>query len=77
MEQGIREIEVKRISPNLRIIYSTECIEEMARSIKSLGQREPICICFEDDSFRILDGEKRWRACKRLGLKTVRAVITE
>ncbi|MDR3553992.1 MAG: ParB N-terminal domain-containing protein [Syntrophobacteraceae bacterium] len=74
MGENIREIEVTRISPNRRIVYSAESIEEMEQSIRD-GQQAPILIRFEHDSFRIVDGEKRWRACKRLGRNTVRAII--
>ena len=75
MEQDIREIEIHQIRPNLRIICPAECIEEIEQRIKRHGQLEPIHICFEYDCFRILDGEKRWRAFKRLGMKRIRAVI--
>ncbi|MGC9967712.1 MAG: ParB N-terminal domain-containing protein [Syntrophobacteraceae bacterium] len=75
MVSDIREIELGKISPNLRIICSAECIEEIVRCIKRQGQVEPIQISFEHDSFRIMDGEKRWRACKKLGIRTIRAVI--
>jgi ParB family chromosome partitioning protein len=74
MGERIREIEITRISPNRRIIYSLEAIEEMEQSIRN-GGHDPILIRFEHDSFRIIDGEKRWRACKRLKLPTIRAVI--
>ena len=77
MGMDIRHIEVIRISPNLRTVCTGECIDEIARSIKCHGQQEAILISFEHDSFRILDGEKRWRACKRLGMKTIKAVITK
>ncbi len=75
MGKGIREIELGKISPNLRIVYSAECIEEIVQFIKRHGQVEPIQISFEHDSFRIMDGEKRWRACKKLGIGKIRAVI--
>ncbi|MDA8308006.1 MAG: ParB N-terminal domain-containing protein [Deltaproteobacteria bacterium] len=74
MAEDIREIEVGRISPNRRIVYSAESIEEIEQSMRD-GQQEPILIRFEYDSFRIVDGEKRWRACKRLKMTTIRAVI--
>jgi len=77
MRQDIREIELKRIAPNLRTVFTSECIEEIAQDIRSRGQHEPIHIWFAYDSFRILDGEKRWRALKMLGMKTIRAVIAE
>ncbi len=75
MEQDIREIEIHKIHPNLRIICTAECIEEIAQGIKLHGQQEPIHIRFEHDFFQILDGEKRWRAFKRLGMKRIQAVI--
>ena len=77
MGKDIRHIEITRISPNLRIVCTVECIDEIARSIKCHGQMEAILVSFEFDSFRILDGEKRWRACKRLGMRTIKAVITQ
>jgi len=77
MGSDIREIEISRISPNLRAVYTIECIEETARSIRCFGQLEPVLIWFEYESFRILDGEKRWRACRKLGMKTIKAVIIE
>ena len=75
MEQDIREIEIHKISPNLRIICTAECVEEIEQGIKRHGLLEPIHVCFIHDSFRILDGEKRWRAFKRLGMKKIQAVI--
>jgi ParB family chromosome partitioning protein len=75
MGEEIREIQIRKIHPNLRIVYTSECIEEIERDIKSRGQQEPIYISFEYASFRIIDGEKRWRACKRLGMNSIRAVI--
>ncbi len=77
MRNDIREIETGKISPNLRMVYSAECIEDIVQCIKRQGQLEPIHISFVRDSFKILDGEKRWRACKRLGMKRIRAVIVE
>lgn len=73
----IREIEVSKISPNRRTVYTTECIEAMVRSIRICGQLDPVLLCLEGDSLRILDGEKRWRACKKLGIRTIRAIILE
>ena len=77
MGEDIREIEIRKISPNLRMVYAAECIEEIKHAIKSRGDHEPIHICFKYDSFRILDGEKRFRACKRIGMNTIKAVIVE
>ena len=75
MEEEIREIELGRISPNLRIICSSEAVDIIEGEIRLHGQQEPIHIYFEQDTFRIIDGEKRWRACKRIGIRKIKAVI--
>lgn len=74
MKDDIREIEISKISPNRRIVYSDQSLEVIEREIRKGGQA-PILVRFEHDSFRILDGEKRWRVCKRLGMTTIRALI--
>lgn len=77
MEQDVREVDLKRISPNRRLIFDGESIEELCRCIRLQGQLEPIRIWLAGDLFRILDGEKRWRACKRLGWKRMKAILIE
>jgi ParB family transcriptional regulator, chromosome partitioning protein len=73
----VREINLTKISPNLRFICENECLEELCLSIKCKGQEEPIEVCFTGDDFRIINGEKRWRACKKLGLTKIKAIIVE
>lgn len=77
MERRVREIDLKRISPNFRYLCDEEAIVDLSGSIRRQGQLEPIHIWFVGDEFRILDGEKRWRACKKLGLTSIRAVIIQ
>ncbi len=67
-------IRVDAISPNRRIVYSSEVITKMCALIRT-GQYEPIEVWFDGERFRILDGEKRYRACKRLKMAHIEAVI--
>jgi len=69
------EIDVGRIRPNLRLIYHSESIEELCRSIQTNGLLEPIQVWFDGEAFRIWDGEKRWRVCKILGITRVGALL--
>ena len=64
MVRDVREIEINRISPSLRAVYTIECIEETARSIRCFGQLEPFLIWFECESFRILDGAVCFEQCQ-------------
>lgn len=67
---------LEAIEPNRRLVVHSEIIEELRLSINKNGQIEPILIYQQGLSFRIIDGEKRWRAMKRLKCTTVKAKLT-
>lgn len=52
-------------------------IEELAKTIKSDQQQSPILVAPKNDEgkYVILKGERRWRACKHLGLDYIKAII--
>ena len=52
-------------------------IEELAKTIKSDQQQSPILVAPKNDEgkYVILKGERRWRACKHLGLEHIKAII--
>jgi len=77
MARKEREIELARISPNLRCIFDSESLVEIRRAILEDGQLEPVRLWLTQGMFRILDGEKRWRVLRMLGVTHVRAVIEE
>ena len=77
MGKRVIEVDVERIRPNLRLVYHSESIAWVCRSIQSRGQIEPIEVWFDGDGFRIWDGEKRWRACKILGITRVKVILVE
>jgi ParB family chromosome partitioning protein len=52
-------------------------LEELAASIREHGVVEPILVRREGGKYRILAGERRWRAAQRAGLKEVPAVLRE
>ena len=53
-------------------------IDEMAETIKERGQLQPITVAPKDADgrYRIMFGERRWRACKKLGVQ-VRAIVNK
>lgn len=63
------------IEPNRRMAFSNESIENLKSSISTNGQLEPITIHQHNLSFRIIDGEKRWRAMKKLGRPVILAEL--
>jgi ParB family transcriptional regulator, chromosome partitioning protein len=52
-------------------------LEELAASIREHGILEPILVRREGGKYKILAGERRWRAAQRAGLKEIPAVVRE
>src|SRR5512133_4056117 len=52
-------------------------LEELANSIREHGIVEPILVRRDGGRYRILAGERRWRAAQRAGLKEIPAVVRE
>jgi ParB family chromosome partitioning protein len=52
-------------------------LEELAASIRQHGVVEPILVRREGTKYRILAGERRWRAAQRAGLREVPALVRE
>ncbi len=52
-------------------------LEELAASIREHGIVEPILVRKEGGKYRILAGERRWRAAQRAGLREIPAVVRE
>lgn len=55
--------------------FSAEAIEALASSIKEHGVLQPIVVTKEDNKYKIVAGERRWRASKLAGLKKMPAII--
>ncbi len=53
-------------------------IDELAATIKERGQLQPITVAptDADGRYRIMFGERRWRACQQLGMR-VRAIVSK
>lgn len=63
---------------NVRSAIDEATIDEMAETIKERGQLQPITVApkDEDGRYRIMFGERRWRACRKLGVQ-VRAIVSK
>ena len=55
--------------------FNKEAIEALAASIKEHGVLQPIVVTKEDGKYKIVAGERRWRASKVAGLKKIPAII--
>ena len=67
--------EVIRDEEQPRKEFSQEAIEALAASIKEHGVLQPIVVTREDGKYKIVAGERRWRASKMAGLTKIPAII--
>lgn len=77
VEEGIQnetEVDIDLVAPNPnqpRTSFKKDELEELANSIKKNGLLQPILVRKKGDTYQIIAGERRWQACKSLGMKTV------
>ena len=77
---GILEIELDKIVPNEyqpRKVFDDDRLKELAASIKEQGVIQPIIAHRIGTNFGIIAGERRWRAARLAGLKTIPAFVRE
>jgi ParB family chromosome partitioning protein len=68
---------VERNPEQPRKRFDEQKLEELAASIREHGVVEPILVRRQGQRYRILAGERRWRAAQRAGLKEVPAILRE
>jgi len=79
-EEVIR-LEIEKIIPNQhqpRKIFKDEALKELSASIKEKGVLQPVIVSrVGDGTFRLIAGERRWRAATLAGLKKIPALIKD
>lgn len=77
-EELIKNIKLVEIEPNVnqaRKKFDEESLQELAQSIKTYGVIQPIIVENKDGFYRIIAGERRWRAAKIAGLEEIPSII--
>ncbi len=78
---GVTELKIIDIEPNKlqpRQKFDEDSLEELAMSIREHGVISPIIVTKSKNGFfKIVAGERRWRAAKRAALKTIPAIIKD
>ncbi len=76
VELSITQVEPDKNQPRKR--FDNGELEVLAESIKLHGLIQPITVTKgENGTYIIVTGERRWRACKKLGLKKIPAFIKD
>lgn len=77
---GSLEVDIDLLSPNEqqpRMHMDDAGLDELTQSIKSNGIIQPILVRREGQGYRIIAGERRWRAAQRAGLHRVPVVVRD
>jgi ParB family chromosome partitioning protein len=77
---GLAEIPISQIQPNPyqpRKTFNEASIDELARSVRQHGIVQPLVVTRAGDKYKLIAGERRFRAAQKAGLTTVPALIKE
>ena len=77
---GAIEIDIDRLAPNdkqPRVQMDDGKLDELAQSIKDNGVIQPILVQKIGDLYRIIAGERRWRAAQIAGLLKVPVIVRD
>ena len=75
MMVDIYQVEPDRDQP--RKDFDEEKLEELAESIRQYGVLQPLLVQKNEEYYKIIAGERRWRAAKLAGVKEVPIIIKE
>ncbi|MDE5830480.1 MAG: ParB/RepB/Spo0J family partition protein, partial [Clostridia bacterium] len=78
--ESILKLKINEVEPNReqpRKHFDEEALEELAESIKTYGLIQPIIVTKKEKYYEIIAGERRWRACKKAGLKEVSVIVRD
>ena len=71
----VEQIQANPFQPRQQ--FDEESLAELAESLKSIGEIQPIVVSKFEKGYQIIAGERRWRAAKLAGLKEIPVLIRE
>jgi ParB family chromosome partitioning protein len=74
----VQDIDVGLISPNPyqpRKVFDEDSINRLSESISQEGLIQPVVVIKDKDGYILVAGERRLRATKKLGSKTIKAIV--
>lgn len=80
IDGGVLEVDIDKIVPNEnqpRKYFDESSLNELAESINSHGLIQPLVVNSEDGNYKIITGERRWRAAKIAGLSKLPVIVKD
>ena len=69
--------DIKPDSHQPRRDFDDDALDELAQSLKQQGVLQPVLVRKDGKHYRLIAGERRWRAAQRAGLKEIPALVRE
>jgi ParB family chromosome partitioning protein len=80
VQNAIVELKITDVEPNdkqPRRAFDDQALTDLSESIKEHGVVQPIIVSQIGNGYQIIAGERRWRASRLAGKKTIPAIIKE
>lgn len=77
---GVTKLPLDQVHPdraNPRKRFDEAQLTELATSLKNQGVLQPILVRKDSKGYRIIAGERRWRAAEKAGLKEIPAIVKD
>ncbi len=77
---AVRDLPIYLVDPNPdqpRRSFDEDALRELAASIDAVGVIQPIVVCETDGRYRIIAGERRYRASRIAGAETIPAIVRD
>ena len=79
-DTGVMEVKINEIEPNTdqpRKSFDDEKLKQLAESIKKHGIIQPLIVQRDGNTYKIVTGERRWRAARLAGIQGVPVIVRE
>jgi len=80
VKNSVIEIKITDIEPNEnqpRRVFDDESLADLSESIKEHGVVQPIIVRKVENGYQIIAGERRWKASRLAGKKTIPAIVKD
>lgn len=77
-DQNVQIVDIYMVEPDRnqpRKTFDAEKLQELADSVKQYGVLQPLLVQKELDYYRIIAGERRWRAARLAGLTEIPVIV--
>ncbi len=77
-EESVAMLDTSRIEPNPfqpRKDFPVEALNQLIESIRAVGVLQPVVTRPAGSGYQLIAGERRWRACRELGIEKIPAVV--